>query len=320
MPVTTIENLHVPVLEGEIVGFLDGIDEGTIIDATLGLGGHSEAILEQYPNVRVIGLDHDIDAIQASTKRLMKFTDRIEFVNTNFSRIKSVVRERSLGDVQAVIADLGVSSMQLDTVSRGFSFRFDAPLDMRMDSRADTETAADLLARLNETEIADIIYRYGEERRSRRIARRIVAERNAGRPIQTTKQLADMVASCVPRRKKDNIHPATRTFQALRIAVNHELESLTTFLYDAIDVLRPSGVLAVISFHSLEDRIVKTAFQKLSGKCSCPPKIPKCVCGATVKVQILTRRPVLPSEEEMRTNPRSRSAKLRAARKVSIEN
>ncbi len=320
MPVTTPENQHLPVLKDEIVGLLDRIDGGTIIDATLGLGGHSEAILDKYPNFRVIGFDQDSEAIHLAGKRLLKFKDRIEFVNTNFSQIENVVQERSITDVEAVIADLGVSSMQLDSETRGFSFRFDSPLDMRMDSDAETETAADLLASLRESEIADIIYQFGEVRHSRRIARRIVAERKAGRPVQTTKQLASLVAGCVPRRKNDTIHPATRTFQALRIAVNGELELLNGFVNDAVEVLRPGGVLAVISFHSLEDRIVKTAFQRLSGKCFCPPKIPKCVCGATKSIEILTRRPVIPDEQEMRMNPRSRSAKLRAARKVSIDN
>jgi 16S rRNA (cytosine1402-N4)-methyltransferase len=208
--------------------------------------------------------------------------------------------------------------MQLDSESRGFSFRFDAPLDMRMDESADIPTAADLLAMLTETEIANVIYQFGEERRSRRIARRIVQEREAGRPIETTKQLANLVASSVPRTSKEqSINPATRTFQALRIKVNNELDILEQFLFDAAGVLDAEARLAVITFHSLEDRIVKNTFRRLAGKCVCPPRVPLCVCGAKKDVEIETKKPIVPGEEEMRRNPRSRSAKLRAVRKLN---
>jgi len=216
--------------------------------------------------------------------------------------------------VRGVLADLGVSSLQLDSPSRGFSFRHEAPLDMRMDvSRG--ETAAELLGRLSEVEIARIIFEYGEERRSRRIARRIVERRERGEPIQTTHDLADLVARAVGPDKKRRIHPATRTFQALRIAVNGELENLDSFLVQAVDHLEQAGRLAVISFHSLEDRIVKRTLLKLSGRCQCPPRLPVCICGVTKQISILTRRAIVPGEEEAEENPRSRSAKLRGASK-----
>jgi 16S rRNA (cytosine1402-N4)-methyltransferase len=206
--------------------------------------------------------------------------------------------------------------MQLDSDTRGFSFRFDAPLDMRMDKSADIPTAADLLETMDEEEIANVIYKYGEERRSRAIARRIVREREAGRPVTTTKQLEKLVSDTVPRSKHHNINPATRTFQALRIKVNGELDILEQFLIDSSNVLVARGILAVITFHSLEDRIVKNTFQRLAGKCICPPKIPVCVCGAKAVAEIVTKKPIVPSDEEQNHNPRSRSAKLRAIRKL----
>ena len=214
------------------------------------------------------------------------------------------------------MADLGVSSLQLDSGSRGFSFRFDAPLDMRMDAGSDGITAAELLAETSEKELADIIYQYGEERASRRIAKWIVEKREAGTPITTTIELAELVRRAVKTSPKDKMHPATRTFQALRIAVNNELEILDTFINDSVGLLKTNGRLAIITFHSLEDRIVKQAFQRLAGRCSCPPRIPQCVCGAAKKVEILTRKPVIATEAEQNENPRSRSAKLRACRKL----
>ncbi len=220
------------------------------------------------------------------------------------------------GKPDGILADLGVSSLQFDKAGRGFSLRHDAELDMRMDADSDRPTAAELLATLDEAEIADIIYRYGEERASRKIARWIVNRRNEGRPVHTTLDLADLVRRAVKQSSKDRTHAATRTFQALRIAVNSEFENLERFLDDAVDVLAPGGRLAVITFHSLEDRIVKQAFQRLSGKCSCPPRMPVCQCGAVKKVEILTRKPILPTDDEMRQNSRSRSAKLRACQKA----
>ena len=316
MPEIQQEPPHLPVLLDETLSILGAIEDGWVVDATVGFGGHSEAILDKFPNSKVIGLDQDEPALSLVKERLERFGDRIELVHSNFLRLKDVLAERSIEKVVAAIADLGVSSMQIDSETRGFSFRFDAPLDMRMDESSQSETAADILATRTEAEIADIVYLYGEERFSRRIARRIVKKRDEGRPIERTRQLAELVASCVPRSKKESIHPATRTFQALRIAVNRELEILPGFLNDAIGVLEIGGVMAIITFHSLEDWIVKNTFQRFAGKCVCPPKIPKCVCGAAKIVEALTKKPIVGGERELQLNPRARSAKLRAVRKI----
>ena len=314
----TIAQIHKSVLLAETIEFLELKRGGVFVDATLGLGGHSEAILAANEKTKVIGIDQDLAAIAYAKKRLEKFGDRFQVYHANFSEITEVLAEAEIEKVDGVLADLGVSSLQLDSETRGFSFRFDAPLDMRMDTNSDGETVAELLERLSEFEIAKIIYEYGEERLSRRIAKWIVEKREAGNSLKTTRELADLVARAVPRSKKDRIHPATRTFQALRIAVNGELEILEGFLYSAVERLAPSGRLAVISFHSLEDRVVKRVMQKLSGKCSCPPNFPLCVCGAAEKkVEILTRKPLVPSESETRENPRAGSAKLRVCLKLN---
>jgi len=311
------ENLHQSVLLDESVQLLQPQAGEIYIDATLGLGGHAEAILKSAENISVIGIDRDMQAIGYAKERLAKYGARVQIFHANFVEIKEVLAEAKVEKVNGVLADLGVSSLQFDSAGRGFSFRFDAPLDMRMNAESDAETAAELLESLSEEEIADLIYKYGEERFSRRIARRIVWKREIGEPIKTTRELAETVEKAIGRSKsKDKIHPATRTFQALRIAVNGELEILEDFIGDSIDVLKTGGRLAVITFHSLEDRIVKHAFQKLAGKCSCPPRIPVCVCGAEKKVEILTRKPVVPGETEMLDNPRARSAKLRACLKI----
>lgn len=312
----TISQIHTSVLLAETIELLEPERGGIFVDCTLGLGGHSEAILQLSEKTQVIGIDQDLDAIAFAKKRLEKFGERFKVFHANFSEIAEVLEEAKIDKVDGVLADLGVSSLQLDSESRGFSFRFDAPLDMRMNADSDESTAAELLETLSEFEIARIIYEYGEERLSRRIARRIVEKRERGKSPKTTKELADLVARSVPFNKKDRIHPATRTFQALRIAVNRELEILESFLRSAIDKLNKNGRLAVISFHSLEDRIVKRTLQKLSGKCECPPNFPICVCGAEKQIEILTRKPQVPTDFEIETNPRARSAKLRACRKI----
>lgn len=311
-------DLHRSVLRDEVVNSLDLRPGQTVVDATLGYGGHTEAVLEAESTVIVIGLDQDSEAISLATRRLETFGDRVTIVKTNFADIKKAISDLGTPKVNAIIADLGVSSMQFDEPERGFSFRFDAPLDMRMDRDSGDMTAAELLEELSEEEIANIIYQYGEERGSRRIARRIVQSREAGQPVRTTSDLSRLVEKAIGRNPKDKIHPATRTFQALRIAVNHELEILEPFIADAIDILTTEGRLAVITFHSLEDRIVKHTMQKFAGKCTCPPRIPKCVCGAVKKVEILTRKPIVPSEIEIIENPRARSAKLRVCKKIGL--
>ena len=307
---------HRPVLLTEVVALLAPERGGLFVDATLGLGGHSEALLEASPDVRVLGLDRDPQALRLATQRLARFGPRFRAARANFKDIARVMNDAGERDAAGLLADLGVSSLQFDTAERGFSFRHDAPLDMRMDAEGPEETAAELLARLDEEEIARVIYEYGEERRSRRIARRIVERRERGEPVETTKQLADLVARAVGHKRADKIHPATRTFQALRIAVNAELEGLGEFVETAVDLLKPGGRLAVISFHSLEDRVMKRTLQRLSGKCECDPRLPVCACGARKSVEVLTRRPVTPTGEEAEENPRARSAKLRACRKL----
>jgi 16S rRNA (cytosine1402-N4)-methyltransferase len=307
---------HRPVLLRETMELLGAVDGGLFVDATLGLGGHSEAILEAAPDSRVIGIDRDREALDLASKRLARFGSRFRGVHANFRDVRRVLEESGESSVSGLMVDLGVSSLQFDTAERGFSFRQDAPLDMRMDAGSDEETAAELLARLSEEEIAQIIFEYGEERRSRRIARWIVERRERGEPIETTKELAELVARAVGSRRADKIHPATRTFQALRIAVNRELEGLGEFVETAIDLLKPDGRFAAISFHSLEDRIIKRSLRRLSGYCECDPRAPVCSCGARHAVEILTRRPVVAGEMEISENPRARSAKLRACRKL----
>lgn len=312
-----ISQIHQSVLLAETIELLAPRKSGIFADATLGLGGHTEAILANSPKSKVIGIDQDLEAIAYAKKRLAKFGERFEVYHANFSGIESVLREAEVEKIDGILADLGVSSLQLDSETRGFSFRYDAPLDMRMNADSAEETVADLLETLSEFELARIIYEYGEERFSRRIARRIVERRERGAAPKTTKELAELVAQVVPKSKKDKIHPATRTFQALRIAVNRELEILEDFLKTAIENLSKDGRLAIISFHSLEDRIVKHTFQKLAGKCVCPPNFPICVCGAEKKIEILTRKPVVPTGLETEENPRARSAKLRACLKLN---
>lgn len=310
------EQIHNSVLLSESLEALNPQKNEVVVDATLGMGGHSEAILQSNENVKIIGIDQDKNALKLANERLEKFGERFKSFHANFSEIKSVLAEAKIEKVDGILADLGVSSLQFDDAMRGFSFRFDAPLDMRMNADSDEETAAELLQRLSEEEIANVIYNYGEERFSRRIARRIVEKRKKGEPVETTRELAHLIEKAIGRGKKDKIHPATKTFQALRIAVNRELEILEDFINDAVDILKTNGRLAIITFHSLEDRIVKQTFQRLAGKCICPPRLPQCVCGAEKKIEILTKKPITPQEIEVGNNPRSRSAKLRACLKL----
>jgi 16S rRNA (cytosine1402-N4)-methyltransferase len=308
---------HRPVLLGETIKFLAPERGGLFVDCTLGLGGHSEAILESSFATRVVGIDLDPEALRYASERLAGFGDRFRPVAANFKDIREVLAQLGETEAQGVLVDLGVSSLQFDSPERGFSFRWDAPLDMRMDPTSEEETAGELLERLPEAEIARILFEYGEERRSRRIAKWIVEKREQGLPIKTTKALADLVQRATGPGKAKGIHPATRTFQALRIAVNRELEGLEQFVGSAIDLLQPDGRFVAISFHSLEDRIIKQEFRRLSGYCQCPPRVPVCSCGARKVVEILTKRPVVPDDNEVKENPRARSAKLRACRKLT---
>ena len=306
---------HRPVLLRETIELLAAERGGLFVDCTVGLGGHSEAILQASSDAQVLGIDRDEEALELARRRLALYGSRFSAVHADFRELTRVLATAKVRQVHGVLADLGVSSLQLDSPQRGFSFRHEAPLDMRMDM-SKGETAAELLGRLSEVEIANLIFEYGEEPRSRRIARAVVQRRERGQSLATTTDLASVIERAVGKGNKRRIHPATRTFQALRIAVNAELENLDRFLFDAVDHLEQAGRLAVISFHSLEDRIIKRTLLKLSGKCQCPPRLPKCICGATKRVEILTRRAIVPAEAEIDENPRSRSAKLRGAVRI----
>ena len=290
---------HVPVLVGEVVRQLEPSRGGVFVDCTVGLGGHTRALLEGGA-ARVIGFDRDAEALMIARSALEGYGDRVELVHADYRDAGPELDRRGLAEVDGVLADLGVSSMQLDDEARGFSFRADAALDMRMD-RSRGETAADLVRDLSEAELADVIFTFGEERFSRRIARTIVRARQEA-PVTTTARLASLVRSAVPRRGYQRIDPATRTFQALRIRVNRELDGLDTFVRGAAARLRRGGRLAVITFHSLEDRIVKHTLRGLDREAGV--------------VRVLTKRPLTASDEEVTANPRARSAKLRVAERV----
>jgi 16S rRNA (cytosine1402-N4)-methyltransferase len=280
------------------------------VDTTVGAGGHAEALLERGAEIRLLALDRDPDALALAQKRLARFGERVEFAGENFADLERVLEGYPFAD--GILADLGVSSMQLEQGPRGFSFRRDGPLDMRMSREG--RNAADIVATAGVEELTRILREYGEERMAAKIARGIVQERDWRGPITGTRQLARIVARAKGTRER--IDPATRVFQALRIEVNQELVSLSSFLAAAVNRLNARGRLAIISYHSLEDRIVKDRFRRESGACLCPPGLPACVCGARRVLKILTRRPIVPSEAERDANPRSRSAKLRAAEKV----
>ncbi len=301
---------HLPVLYKEIIHALQPKAGGRYIDGTLGAGGHSAGLLEaSAPTGEVLAFDLDPHAIEIARARLAPFGQRIHIVQASYVEIAEGAASLGWDAVDGIVLDLGVSSMQLDTAERGFSFLQDAPLDMRFAPNAPL-SAADLVNSIPESELADILFRYGEERQSRRIARAIAQNR----PIETTRQLADLVLKTIG--KKERIHPATRTFQALRIAVNGELEAVESVLPIAIGLLRPGGRLAVISFHSLEDRIAKEIFRRESTDCLCPPRQPVCTCGHKASIQQVTRKPIEASEAEIEENSRARSAKLRIVEKL----
>ena len=285
-----------------------------LIDGTLGAGGHTAALLDH--GVReVLALDCDPQALALARANLAPYGDRVHIVHASYTEMADEAARLGWQGVDAILLDLGVSSMQLDTPERGFAFRSEGPLDMRFDpsgSGGSRPTAADLVNTLDEHDLADLFFHYGEERDSRRLARAIVRER----PYSTTQELAAVIEQAAPRRHDQKIHPATRVFQALRIAVNDELAGIEQVLPQAVRLLRPGGRLAVIAFHSLEDRIVKDAFRLASTDCICPPKMPICTCGHHASVRLITRKPITASEAEIAQNPRSRSAKLRVVEKL----
>jgi 16S rRNA (cytosine1402-N4)-methyltransferase len=314
--------MHKPVLLNETIQALQPKSSSIYIDGTVGAGGHAAAILKaSAPDGQLFGLDQDESALAVAKRQLVEFGNRVHLLHSNFDRLSQVAQQHQIPPASGVLLDLGVSSMQLDQPERGFSFQVDGPLDMRMDPTTG-QPATDLVNHLPEDELANLIYQYGEESRSRRIARAIVK----ARPIERTQELADIISKAVrskprksgQRRGKSKIHPATRTFQALRIAVNDELGALERVLPQAIELLEPGGRLAVISFHSLEDRIVKQFFKQESQDCICPPEQPVCTCRHKATIHIITKRPIKPSLAEIDENPKARSAKLRVVELIRI--
>lgn len=303
---------HRPVMLSQVIEYLRPRSRGLYIDATLGLGGHARAILEESsPQGRLLGIDRDRESLDRAARALAGYAGRLELHHGNFAEVKDIARRRRFEACDGILADLGLSSFQLETAERGFSFQRSGPLDMRMDTGSPM-TAAEVVNRFPESKLAGLIYTYGDEPGSRRIARAIVR----ARPLHDTLSLAEVVSRAVRSRRRSKIHPATRTFQALRIFVNHELEALRQFVAGAIELLREGGRLAIVSFHSLEDRIVKGSLGSMARGCICPPGMPACACGRKRLVKLVCRKPVSPTEEETIGNPRSRSARLRVAERL----
>jgi len=314
-----VEFSHLPVMAREVAGYIGCRPGGVYVDGTVGGGGYARELLRgcaEPGDVRLIGMDVDAAALKAAALRLADFTESITLVRRNFREIRDVLDELGIESIDGLMLDLGVSSHQIDDPERGFSFRFDARLDMRMDRRLRL-SASEIVNRWDAARLEEIFRDYGEERRARRIAVAIVEARKRG-PIETTRELADIIIGALPphARSSRTIHPATRVFQALRIAVNDELESLRTGLAEGAAALRPGARLVAVSFHSLEDRIVKETFRSLAASCVCPPGLPVCVCEARPVLRVLTRRVLRPAPEEVAENPRARSAKLRAAERI----
>lgn len=306
--------LHIPVLSQEVVTCLDPMPGKNYVDATLGFGGHSELILKKImPNGKLLGIDQDEDALRYASERLKPFQDSLTARKGNFAQIAQIASGVSV--TGGILADIGVSSVQLDEPTRGFSFTHKGPLDMRMD-RSKTLSAAEIVNTWDVGRIAEIIREYGEERFANKIARAIVEAREKTH-IEDTAKLAEIVSAAIPRKFwPKGINPATKTFQALRIATNDELGALKTFLPAAVEILQPGARLAVISFHSLEDRIVKDFMKERANPCTCPPEFPQCVCGKVADIKLVTKKPIVATEAEKKTNPRSRSAKLRVVEKL----
>lgn len=306
---------HVPIMLPEVMELLKPERGGLFVDGTLGGGGHSEGILSRLSSGRLYGIDRDGNAIAAASARLAPFGDKFKAIRGNFFDMKELLMAEGVSGVDGILLDLGVSSHQLDTPERGFSYHEDAPLDMRMDDRA-ALSAYDVVNGYGVEELAGIIKDYGEERFAFRVANAIAREREK-QPINSTVQLAEIIKSAIPAaNRREGPHPARRTFQAIRIEVNGELAELGRAVESAHDLLNPGGVLAVITFHSLEDRIVKQAFKKFENPCTCDPRAPMCTCGKVPTAKILTKKPLAPGDEELEINPRSRSSKLRGIQKL----
>ena len=309
-----MEFKHQSVLLDEAVSLLTENGGRRFLDGTLGGGGHTRKLLETLPECEVLGIDCDQTALEAAQENLKPFAGRFHAVKGRFSRMAELTRDHGWDKLDGILLDLGVSSPQIDTPERGFSFRFDAPLDMRMD-RQSPITPSVLWNTLDERELANILFEYGEERRSRAIARAIVQRRQI-RPWERTRELAELLEKIVGRQFQHGLPPATRTFQALRIAVNRELDELQDALHDSLEITGKGARIVVISFHSLEDRLVKNFFREEAADCVCPPGLPYCVCGKVPSLKLITRKPRIASEEEKRQNTRSACAKLRAAERL----
>ena len=311
-----MEFRHQSVLLEETIDNLKIRPDGTYADGTLGGGGHSEAILKRLGETgMLIGFDQDADAIEAASERLSPFGDKVRIIRSNYRNMREELAKLGISSLDGIVLDLGVSSYQLDHFERGFSYRGDAPLDMRMDQRQE-KTAADIVNEYDEMSLQRILRDYGEERFAGRIARSIVQAR-AQSPIETTGQLTEIIRKAIPAKNREvGGHPAKRSFQAIRIEVNGELDVLQDSLDEMIDLLNDGGRICVITFHSLEDRIVKNIFQKNENPCTCPPSFPVCVCGKKAKGRVVTRKPILPGEEEISENSRSKSAKLRVFERI----
>ncbi len=306
---------HVPVMLDPCLEALAIKPEGIYVDGTMGGAGHSSEIVRRLTTGRLIGFDRDPAAIKASKERLAPFIEKVTFVNRNHAEVKDALASLCVSAIDGALLDLGVSSHQLDEASRGFSYMQDAPLDMRMNPN-DSFSAYDVVNTYSKEDLETIIFNYGEERWAKRIVEFILDARSH-RPIATTGELVDVIKKAVPKSaRRDGPHPAKRTFQAIRIEVNNELGGLKTAVHDFIDVLAPGGRLAIITFHSLEDRIVKTAFREKEKGCTCPPEYPVCLCGNKSAGKVITRKPILPTEKELEENPRARSAKLRIFEKM----
>lgn len=300
------ESYHNPVLKEEVIEGLNLSNKELFVDGTLGGAGHSSLVLERYPQIKELAFDRDIDAIEFSKTRLKGFGDRVEFFHKNFREITEVLKSKKML-ADGILLDLGVSSHQIDDSERGFSFRFSGPLDMRM-NKSQTLSANDVVNNYAEEKLADIIYMYGEERLSRQIAKQIVCSR----PVSTTEELKTIVENCVSRYNKREVKSSVqRVFQAIRIEVNAELDGLYEFILSLAEVTKSGGRIAIITFHSLEDRIVKRAFSELSTGCICPPELPICVCGHKPKAKLINKKPITAGSEEIKNNSRSTSAKLR---------
>lgn len=306
---------HVPVMPGEVTEGLNIKENGIYLDCTLGGGGHSELILKKLTTGRLIAIDKDEEALAFAKSRLSEYGDKVTFVHSDFKRADEVLDDLNIDRIDGVLMDLGVSSYQLDAAERGFSYRFDAPLDMRMD-KTQFLTAFNVVNEYNELDIADILFKYGEERYARKIAANIIRYRQQ-QSIRTTGQLAEIVEKSYPPKERfKGGNPCKRTFQAIRIEVNGELRELDEIIGKLAERLNKGGRICVITFHSLEDRIVKREFQYLEAKCICPPKQPVCTCNKVQTVKIITKKPLTASEEELAVNPRAQSAKLRVAERV----